>query len=120
MTWHDFLKYSKYIAVFYGIAFVIGLIGIWMPDPNRWVLTAGLFFCTAIAANVALGFYYHNHDGAMTLEKNIYLAEQEQAQVITGETPKKDLQILRRQQQADFKEVIDDAVRESLRKQGYR
>jgi hypothetical protein len=121
MTWQDFLKYSKYIAVFYGLAFCFVFAGIWVGNINmKLIWSGGLCFAVALAANVALGSYHYNHKKAMAFEKNVWLDQQQEAQVITGETPKAALQLHRRQNEQDFQEVIDQAVNKTLREKGYR
>jgi hypothetical protein len=87
MTWADFLKYSKFIVIFYVIAFALVLIGIWSGSGVNWrFIWSGVVFGGAAAfANAALGIYHERHRTEMTLEKNIYLAKQEAPQVITGE-----------------------------------
>lgn len=88
MNWSDFLRYSKYIAVFYGIAFTLVLTGIWLaPSDTGWKFfwSGVVFGVTSAAANICLGIYHSNHKTSMAMEKNIYLATQEQAQVITSD-----------------------------------
>lgn len=125
MTWSDFLRYSKYIAIFYAIAFVMALIGIWAGDGvnDRLLLSAALFFCTALAGNVALGAYHTNHKSEMKMAKNIHLAKQTEAQVITSDS--KDLAVPEEQQLAaqllseSMRDVIRDEVYQARRDRGY-
>lgn len=84
MKWADFLRYSKYIAVFYAAAFIIGILGIWMEPHGQWIWTAVMFFGAALAGNIALACYQYNHKGAMLMAKNDYLLTQEEAPVITS------------------------------------
>jgi hypothetical protein len=119
MTWSDFLRYSKYIAVFYAIAFMIGIIGIWAEPHGQWIWTAAMFFGAALAGNVALGFYHANHQGSMVMAKNEYLAKAEEAQVITGETTKA-LDFQRRAVNSEMDELMKDKVRQVIREErGY-
>lgn len=119
MTWADFLKYTKYIAVFYATAFVIGVVGIWAEPHLQWMWTSMLFFFTALASNVALAFYHANHKGSMTMAKNEYLSKREEAQVITGE-PSKELDFQRKALNADMEDLMKDKVRQVIREErGY-
>jgi hypothetical protein len=115
MTWSDFLRYSKYIAVFYAIAFVMALVGIWAGGGVDYKLlwSAALFFCTAIAANVALGVYHSNHKSEMRMAKNIHLAKQSQTQVITSDT--KDLAVPEQDQLAA--QLLEDGMRDIIRRE---
>jgi len=118
MTWSDFLKYTKYIAVFYAIAFCIGIIGIWMPNPTRTVLTAAMFFCAALAGNVALGFYHANHKSEMKMAKNIHLARVDGVQSITSDA--KGLAVVTEQAELAsglLNESMREAIEEEVRKQ---
>jgi hypothetical protein len=125
MTWSDFLKYSKYIAVFYGIAFVMTLIGIWFVGHSdtgwKFITTGILFACTAFAANVALGWYHSNHKSEMKMAKNVHLARQAEAQVITSDS--KELQVVTEEGQFAnemLNEHMREAISEEVRKQrGY-
>lgn len=119
MNWSDFLRYSKYIAVFYAIAFAIGIIGIWSPNPERWIWTAVMFFGAALAGNIALGFYHANHKDAMVMAKNEHLMKQEEAVVITGETTKA-LDFQRKAVNAELEGILKDQVRKVIREErGY-
>jgi len=118
VTWSDFLKYAKYIAVFYGLAFVIGVVGIWMPNPTRTVLTAAMFFCAALAGNVALGFYHNNHRSEMKMAKNIHIARQDGVQSITSDA--KGLAVVSEDDEvgAGFLNLsMREAIEEEVRKQ---
>lgn len=120
MTWYDFLRYSKYIAVFYGAAFVLMLFGIWAGDTVNYKLiwSAVLFFGTAIAGNVALASYHYNHKGSMNMAKNEYLVEQDAAQVITDAGDSKSLAL--RATEADLEEHIRQIARKAVRdERGY-
>jgi len=114
MTWNDFLRYSKYIAIFYAIAFALVLIGIWMGTGvnYRFIWSGVLFFVAAAAANIALGWYHSNHRQSMALEKNIYLDQMNQAQVITSET--RDLEQVKTEYDLEkrFREIARKAIRE--------
>jgi len=114
MTWNDFLRYSKYIAIFYTIAFALVLIGIWMGTGvnYRFIWSGVLFFATAVAANVALGWYHSNHRSSMALEKNIYLDQQQKAQVITSDT--KELAQMKTELDLEgrFREIARKTIRE--------
>lgn len=118
MTWADFLKYSKYIAVFYAAAFVIGIVGIWAQPHAQWIWSAVMFFGAAIAANVALGFYQANHKSALLFAKNDYLAKQEEAQVITGDG--KSLAIPQALHQVEMEEFVKQKVEEEWDRRRYR
>ena len=119
MTWNDFLKYSKYIAVFYAIAFLIGVIGIWAQPHSQWIWTAVMFFGAALAGNVALGFYHANHRSSMVMAKNEYLSKQEEHVVITGETTKA-LDFQRKAVNAELEDLMRDKVRQVIREErGY-
>jgi hypothetical protein len=121
MNWEQFLKYSKYIAIFYAIAFCIGIIGIWVPPHGQW-LTMGAFFCAAaLAGNVALAFYHSNHKGSMIQSKNEYLVQQDEAQVITGESTGTTMELAtpseaRKRVVAD----MDEHIRQVVRDERYR
>ena len=119
MTWNDFLKYTKYIAVFYAIAFAIGIIGIWAQPHAQWMWTAVLFFGAALAGNIALGSYHYNHKSSMVMAKNEHLAKREEAQVITGESTKA-LDFQRKSVNAELDELMRDKVRQVIREErGY-
>jgi len=123
MTWSDFLKYSKYIAIFYAVAFVFAFIGIWAGTGVNYRLlwSGGLFFCTAIAANVALGWYHANHKSEMQMAKNVHLARKAEAQVITSDS--KSLSVVTEEGQFAgelLDEHMRDAIADEVRKQrGY-
>jgi high-affinity Fe2+/Pb2+ permease len=114
MTWYDFLRYSKYIAIFYAIAFALVLIGIWssIGVGERFIWSGVLFFAAAAAANIALGWYHSNHRSSMALEKNIYLDQQQKAQVITTEG--KELAELKTELDLEgrFREIARKTIRE--------
>ena len=114
MTWSDFLRYSKYIAVFYVIAFMIGILGIWMEPHGQWIWTASMFFGAALAGNVALGIYHANHKGSMLMAKNDYLQEQGAAQVITGER-NKSLELRQSGLTADMEDFMREQVEKQIR-----
>lgn len=120
MNWEQFLKYSKYIAIFYGIAFVIALIGIWVEPHGKWMLMGGLFFAAAFAGNVALGIYHSNHKGSMIQSKNEYLVQQDEAQVITGESTGTTMELAtpseaKKRVHADMDEYIKQVIRNERR-----
>jgi hypothetical protein len=119
MTWSDFLKYSKYVAVFYAAAFLVGIVGIWAQPHSQWIWTAVMFFGAAMAGNVALACYHYNHKGSMLLAKNDYLAAQDEAQVITG-TTSKSMELRQAGLRADMEEFMTDKIKEEMRNRGYR
>lgn len=117
MTWSDFLKYSKYIAIFYAIAFVVTLVGIWSVGQGdtgwKFIWSGVLFGVAAGTANICLGVYHSNHRVAMTMEKNIYQATQDQAQVIT--TDGKELEQMKPGEadvEVRFREIARKAIRD--------
>lgn len=114
MTWTDFLRYSKYIAIFYAIAFVLVLIGIWAGDGvnYRFIWSGVLFGAAAGAANLALGWYHTNHSSSMALEKNIYLDQQEKAQVITSEGKELEVQKTALDMESRFREIARKTIRD--------
>jgi len=115
MTWSDFLKYSKYIAVFYGIAFAMTLVGIWFVGKSdtgwKFITTGILFGCTALAANIALGWYHSNHQSEMKMAKNIHLAKQSEAQVITSDS--KELSVISERDQLSA-QLLDEGMRQAI------
>lgn len=114
MTWSDFLKYSKFIAIFYTIAFALVLVGIWSGTGvnYRFIWSGVLFGAAAITANVALGWYHSNHRTSMALEKNVYLATQEQAQIITSDTKELNLAKTEVDLENRFREIARKAIRD--------
>lgn len=119
MTWKDFLRYTKYIGVFYAIAFALTLVGIWSTDP-KFVYSGLLFAGAAVVANVALGFYHSNHKQQMRFEKNLFLAEQEGSMDITGSEPAPAVVSSQQRLQEGIRELTESEVAKALRNQrGY-
>jgi hypothetical protein len=121
VTWKDFLKYAKWISVFYAIGFAMALLGIWLPELGAKFIWSGVLFAGAAGiANVALGSYHYNHKPEMSMQKNMYLAEQAEAQVITGDGVSVQPGQALRQLEAKLTVDLDQKVRREVRDQrGY-
>lgn len=121
MTWKDFLKYAKYISVFYAIGFAMALLGIWMPGVGEKFIWSGVLFAGAAGiANVALGSYHYNHKPEMSMQKNLYLADQAEAQVITGDGVAVEPNQALKQLEVKLTVDLDEKVRREVRDQrGY-
>lgn len=124
MNWSDFLRYSKYIAVFYAAAFVMAFSGIWITGlSEKFIWSGALLGATALAGNLALGFYYNNHKGLMLVAKNDYIAEQGGAQTITGDGKTVALStgtIGESGMTVEFEEFLKEQTRQALRRErGY-
>lgn len=117
MTWTDFLRYTKYIAVFYVAAFITAMVGIWVPPHVQWIWTGALIFLTAVASNVALGFYQYNHRGSLLYSKA--KEQPDNPQVVTALSDSKELALSDRAA-ADLDIMLDDvALRAARRARGY-
>lgn len=118
MKWSDFLRYAKYIAVFYATAFIIGIIGIWIPPHQKWMDTAVIIFLTAAVANICLGAYHYNHKPSMIMAKNEWLDEQDEPQVIASDS--KELDFKRRANDKEIEDLLQIQIRKALRdERGY-
>jgi|KBSMisStaDraftv2_1062788.scaffolds.fasta_scaffold01796_6 hypothetical protein len=127
MTWADFLRYSKYIAVFYGLAVVLMVLGIWMPTGinYRFIWSAVLCFGVALASNVALGFYHANHKAEMRFAKAVYIQQEDQDAPVDITSNSKDLAIVTDDEgkvvlSPQLADLVDDVAYQAARKaRGY-
>jgi hypothetical protein len=118
MKWSDFLRYAKYIAVFYAAAFVIGILGVWIPPHEKWLDTAVIIFLTAAVANICLGAYHYNHKPSMLMAKNDWLAEQDEPQVVASES--KELDYARKINNEEIEALLRTQIRKAIRdERGY-
>jgi hypothetical protein len=121
MTWNDFLRYTKFIAVFYAIAFALVLVGIWLaPSDTGWKFfwSGVVFGVTSAVANICLGIYHSNHKAVMVMAKNDWLEQRQQPQVIASES--KELDYARKANNEEIEILLRAQIRKALRdERGY-